>query len=322
MAFWMSFKPAAELWHNGGVQPRWILLLLLSAACGPVTGDPPVQRLPDTLVTINGRHIAAQKFENFVRLSQGDVAEGSEELPRRELFREFVIEQLLLQEAEKAQVTVDDSEVEAHLENWLLQEQQRSPLLFEQMREFLTVQKFIREKINAGLQVELRELQEYYQKHEEEFIVDDAVHVLEILVRDRALAEQLRGRLKPGDVRTFKDTARRYSEGSSAETGGDLGIFRRGELPEQFEKVIFSLKPGQVSQVFESSSGFHIFMMEEFIRRRPQKFYEVQNTIFDKLTVERERAALQAFLDKILQDASIKVYDPSLEFEGRKSSGS
>lgn len=167
----------------------------------------------------------------------------------------------------------------------------------------------------------LRELQDYYNDHEEEFIVDDSARVLEILVVDRATAEELRKKLRPGDERLFTSMAERFSKGASAVSGGDLGIFQRGELPEEFERVIFSLRKGQISPVFQSTHGFHIFMLDDWIPRHAQKFYEVQKSIFERLTAEKERAALDEYLNQILKNASIDIYDETLKTEWRKNNG-
>lgn len=297
-----------------------LFLLLLVAGCRGGSGDQASARPPDTLLVLNGVNIPREKFENFIRFSQGELGEGDRiDVPRHELFREFVVEQLLLQEADREGIEVEEAEVQEQLAKWSTDDGPPSDEWVERVQDLLRSQKFARQKIASGVAVGLEELQKYYHDHEEEFIVDDGAHVLEILVSERALAEQLRKRLRPGDVRTFKATAQRHSQGTHAASGGDLGLFRRGELPEAFEKIIFSLRAGQISPVFQSVHGFHIFMMEEFIRRHHQKFYEVQEIIFDRLMAEKERAALEDYLSEIIKKSSIEVYDETLRSEWRRS---
>jgi parvulin-like peptidyl-prolyl isomerase len=144
--------------------------------------------------------------------------------------------------------------------------------------------------------------------------MEDQAHVLEIMTEDRMEALRIRKELKDGDVRDFKDRARRHSVGVTASTGGDLGFFQRGDLPEDFEEAIFSLKPGQLSEPFESDYGFHVFLIEEWIPRHPQKFFEVRDQIFEMLVSEKERRATTRILDDMLGNATIEFYDPSLDF--------
>jgi len=57
----------------------------------------------------------------------------------------------------------------------------------------------------------------------------------------------------------FTNVAKLHSEGPNAANGGDLGYIAKGTLNElTFEEKIFSLKPGETSEPFESRIGFHI----------------------------------------------------------------
>lgn len=76
-----------------------------------------------------------------------------------------------------------------------------------------------------------------------------------------AMAISLRQRLAQGAA--FDELAAAQSECPSAAQGGRLGRFTRGELEEQFEAALFSLRVGEVSEVVETPFGFHV------IRRDP-----------------------------------------------------
>jgi peptidyl-prolyl cis-trans isomerase SurA len=55
-----------------------------------------------------------------------------------------------------------------------------------------------------------------------------------------------------------------YSEDpGSAKKGGELGMFKRGDMRVEFEAAAFKLKPGEVSDVVETEDGFHIIQMIE-----------------------------------------------------------
>ena len=55
----------------------------------------------------------------------------------------------------------------------------------------------------------------------------------------------------------FKEYTRR-SDCSSAKRGGDLGVFRRGEMVQAFEDAAFGLPVGKMSEVVETASGCHL----------------------------------------------------------------
>ena len=295
-----------------------LLALALVAGCaeaGKEEVQPPQAESP-IIASINGRPLYQDQFERFLSLVP---SEPGEEEPlnseRRVRFRAFVMEQLLLQEAGKKEIIVDEALVRQQLASWLSEGQEVTPGLDERVRSFLKIQKFIKQEIKDQIEIGNQEMQRYYRQHSDEYKVDDEYHVLEILVEDRERAEEIREQLNFWDVRTFKSMARSYSQGLTSQAGGDLGTFQRGQLPENFEKVIFNLKAGEISTVFHSPEGYHIFMMEEWIPRHAQKFHEVQEAIFDKLVGEKERVALDDYVKQLLQTVSIEVHDRSLSLE-------
>ncbi|MGH9342041.1 MAG: foldase protein PrsA [Acidobacteriota bacterium] len=306
------------------MRPVSSVLMLVLVACGVDNFQQTSSPEPDHVIArIEGQPITQTDFDQFISVSSSPA--GDEDIPRfrTELFREFVSQQILLKEAEAAGIAVSDAEVKQELQDWLSPEPVEVPPELElRTRRFLKVQKFLQEKIGSRIQVSLQEMQVYYEEHEEEFIAADRAHVLEILVLDRVQAERLKKQLSPGDVDAFKELARSHSQGQTALQGGDLGSFERGDLPEEFENFIFSLNPGEISRVFRSSHGFHIFMLEEFNRRHAQKFYEVREDIFRTLFAEKERRELDKLLNHLLETASIDIYDEGLESAWRQKNAS
>lgn len=79
--------------------------------------------------------------------------------------------------------------------------------------------------------------------------------------RARATAESLLVALRAGA--DFAATARAVSaDPASRDSGGSLGWFRRGTMVKPFEAVAFRLRPGEISNVVETSFGYHIIQVE------------------------------------------------------------
>jgi peptidyl-prolyl cis-trans isomerase C len=88
------------------------------------------------------------------------------------------------------------------------------------------------------------------------------VHARQILLYTADQADQIYQQLKSGN--DFGNLANKYDP----QTGGDLGWFPRGYLPDkELEDAAFSLQPDQFSSVIESPAGFHILQVLE---RDPQ----------------------------------------------------
>ena len=77
------------------------------------------------------------------------------------------------------------------------------------------------------------------------------------LARAESLLVQL------GHGADFGTLARRFSDDpTTKDRGGDLGWFRRGMMVQAFDRVAFSLRPGEISTIVESPFGFHIIKVD------------------------------------------------------------
>lgn len=118
------------------------------------------------------------------------------------------------------------------------------------------------EALAAGITVTDEDvLQEWKQVPHEE--TAEAAHIL-LLVEDPAREAEIRQRAEGvlKQIRAGADFARMAREHSqdtgSAEKGGYLGPFQRGQMVPEFEAAAFSLEPGKVSDLVKTQYGFHI----------------------------------------------------------------
>lgn len=73
----------------------------------------------------------------------------------------------------------------------------------------------------------------------------------------RARAQEVLTRARQGE--DFAALARQFSDEPGATTsGGDLGVFGHGQMVPPFERAAFALAPGAISDIVETSFGFHV----------------------------------------------------------------
>lgn len=87
---------------------------------------------------------------------------------------------------------------------------------------------------------------------------------------------------------------------------GDLGTFARGAMVDKFENVVFRMKPGTVSDVFQTDFGYHIALLHERFPARERPFREASADIKRMLREKREREHFDAFVDGLREAARIE----------------
>ncbi|MBN2669080.1 MAG: peptidylprolyl isomerase [Bacteroidales bacterium] len=104
--------------------------------------------------------------------------------------------------------------------------------------------------------VEIKELPDSAKARHILLQVSEAMSPQQVL----ALSDSLQELLKNGA--DFAELARIYSKDGSAQKGGDLGWFKKGQMVRPFEKACFEAKKGEVV-VAESQFGLHIIEVQE-----------------------------------------------------------
>lgn len=84
----------------------------------------------------------------------------------------------------------------------------------------------------------------------------------------RRVAEGVRARVTNAN---FADLAKRYSsDPGSAQRGGDLGAFPRGDMVKPFGDAVAALRPGEISPLVETSFGYHIIQRPTYATAKAQ----------------------------------------------------
>ncbi|RLB78385.1 MAG: foldase, partial [Deltaproteobacteria bacterium] len=93
--------------------------------------------------------------------------------------------------------------------------------------------------------------------------------------------------------------AREYSQSPDRENGGALGYFSAGQLPAEFDAVLFKLPVKQVSTPVESPYGFHLFLVERRRKAGLRPYAAVKAEIATKLYQQKEETAFHLWLENL-----------------------
>jgi foldase protein PrsA len=101
-------------------------------------------------------------------------------------------------------------------------------------------------------------VQAYYTKNKKSYATPASRAVRHILVKNKALADQIYGQLATSDAK-FAALAKQYTiDPGSKKNGGKLGSIQKGQTVPVFDKVAFSSPTGTVAKPVKSSYGWHV----------------------------------------------------------------
>ena len=105
----------------------------------------------------------------------------------------------------------------------------------------------------------------------------------------------------------FVSLAKDRSDDTTAQNGGDLGFVGKGDLPPDFEAIMFALKPGGLSDVVELGAGYHIIKLHEKRAPRTVPLAEVRADVKEFLTQGQLKTRLDQFVGETRAKSKIEV---------------
>ena len=207
-------------------------------------------------------------FDSYVHEMTGNQLNALSPVSLSRLMDNFIEEKILLQAAKDQNLSLTWEEKKRYLaklrgESWSgVQKGPVDEAEYKNLFDRLLIEKYTFELVK-NLDVEDEEIKEYYNLHKKEFFRPERVEVSQILLKTEEKAIELLERLKGAPDEEFREIAKKESVGVEADRGGVMGLFEMGELPYEMEKVVFSLREGELSQVVESAYGYHIFRLDK-----------------------------------------------------------
>ena len=173
--------------------------------------------------------------------------------------------------------------------------------------------------LSKGVTVSEEELRKFYADNAARFTAPEerrASHVLIKVDKDMSAADKAKAKARAEELLAqarkapagFAELARKNSQDpGSAAQGGDLDFFGRGAMVKPFETAAFSLKPGEVSEVFETDFGYH-FLTVTGVRGGQKKPFEEVRAV---LETELRTAKAKAEWPKMAEQFTNTVYEQS-----------
>jgi peptidyl-prolyl cis-trans isomerase SurA len=189
------------------------------------------------------------------------------------------------------------------------------------IRNHLLTQRVIGSEVGSHINITDDEITKYYEAHKSEFVRPEQVALREIEVSTQGKkpeelpdlkkkAETALKRVQDGE--DFAEIAKRFSDSSTKDQGGFLGVYKRSELAKELEDKVFSMKKNELTEVMETKQGYLVLQVLEHYDEGQQSLAKVRNEINEKLYSERMEPALREYL-KTLREQSYVIIKPGYQ---------
>jgi peptidyl-prolyl cis-trans isomerase SurA len=252
----------------------------------------------------------------------------------KEAFLKRLVDNLLIeQEAKKAgkSIVIKDEEVmdvvrdmiakrKSNMEEFkknLAREGTSLESLKKDIRSQMVRMRLLRWEIKSKVMVSDEEIGEYYTKNRQDYEGKEAVRLKQIFLaipakadkktkaKIKEEAEQLRKRVLAGEP--FELLAVKYSQGPGAAQGGDIGFIEKGTIIVAVDSVAFNLPMEQVSEVIESSIGFHIIKVVDKKGAGLKPIATVREEIKTKIEDEKLEKKYEEWITSVRKKSFIEI---------------
>lgn len=297
-------------------------------------------RATGPVAKVDGKEIPASQYnEEVAKLAprMRMLPPGAAGQMKSKVLDSVVSKKLIDDAIAASKVSVTDKEVDEEFSNFTEQVKKQDPngmeMFYkrantdeagfkEQIGETLKLKKLLAK--DHDIEVTDEDARAYYDKNAEKFKEPEQVKASHILLKldkeaDDATAKKAekkakklakQARAKDAD---FAKLAKENSQGPSAAKGGDLGMFPRGKMVPEFDKVAFSTKVGEVSDPVKTQFGYHVIKVFEKKDARTVPFEEAKDMIVSQLEQPKIRTAMQEFLKSRREAVKIEKMPQNIE---------
>ncbi len=306
----------------------WVLCLLPvlgGMSCSKASKSVSKESDKTVLATVNGQPVSVEVFRKELKQMERKfrLEESVEFTPEQVLWlktnalNQIISSLLFQQEAVKNEIRVSDEEFGEALmrmkneyqddtfQRYLDMENITRQEWENRLKNNLLIKSLINRAVNSKVSVSESEVQEYFDRHPDEFQKGDQVRALHIMLETEDEARQILKQLSAGK-KDFSELAKEHSLGPEGARGGDLGYFEKGHMPEEFDDI-FKLKINETSDIILTPYGYHIFRVTDKKASQKMSFEESRKLIQGKLLQEHQEKAFQEWVQKLRTEASIDI---------------
>jgi len=282
----------------------------------------------DKLVAIVNNEVITEhdkkEYLNILFLQLSDQIDGEQlksEMKKAEdeAVTRLIEDKLIVQEAKNKGLNIDDREIEQRYKaiknnfqsetefDLYLKMHNLTPAdIKNKIKDQLLMRTIIETEVKDKVFVHPQEVTEYYNTHKVELKEPERIELDSILVKNagnewdtEAKMQEILKKLRAGQ--DFSKLRQEYSDSQP------IGTVKKGTLNEEIEKVVFNLKPQEVSKPVKTNNGIYLFKLINKIPESEQGLEETREQIYQMLFEKKFTEKLASWLDGLKEKAYILV---------------
>jgi parvulin-like peptidyl-prolyl isomerase len=245
-------------------------------------------------------------------------------LAAMDLAKERMIDQsLMAQESTRRKYKIDQDEVNKGVKRWMRQnggkkaiEKTNHPAIKNRedlQREILAqlqYNRLLEEESKCDVPSE-QEAKDYYENRPDLFKSEEMVTASHLLKKASTSEEFMIAEKQIVDIRKKLMDDGNFTECVKVESDdkvndGHLGTFGKGRMVPEFEEVVFSLEPEQISEPVKTQFGWHLILLHDRHEPKLTPFDDLKDKIIEYLFERRKDKVFDAFLDRLKAEAKIE----------------
>lgn len=225
----------------------------------------------------------------------------------------LITNKLVELEAEKARIKIKDEEIQKEIdvmvesygdEKSLKEQLEASGSSMDALKKDIVVYLQTKKLVEPRITVTDDEISTYFEDNKDTFAQAEQVEASHILVEDEKTAKKVAKELAAGG--DFAKLAAEYStDTETADNGGSLGYFGKGDMVEEFEDVAFDLDINKVSDPVKTEYGYHIIKVTGKKEAKKANLEDSKEVIKETLLSERLQEEYPVWLAEVKKDHDI-----------------
>ena len=298
-----------------------VLLLGLCVASGAHAAQMTVNKIA---AVVNGEMISLHELRSHMaaEMARQRISPDDPRVPalQKQVLESMINDILIRQEAKRYKLSVGDAEVEAEFKRIvsgsgmsadkfaaemkkqgtskeLLKERLSNSILRQRMINFMIVRKII---------VTNDEVQEYYQKHKDDFSGQRTADFTVVMLPEKLNVQSIYQQIRSGAL-SMEDAALKYSADQSAQGKGRIVGVPWNKLPGDMQKLLSSLKDGQLSPLLRTQGGFVLIRRDGLSDAKPLTLQEATPRIEDIIRAPRIEERFKEYTSQLRSKAVLDI---------------